>query len=240
MTSFSFDILPATEADIPTLASIAGAASEGDTNAMVKSNSLSTLAEEHASNMEGPLSSWLSRPGKCSLLKAVDKSTSATIGWACWANYGLGNEPTPTAEQIAEEKAKPIVTQQHIIAEAQNIQSGVQRLKEITSKDMERWIDKIMPAGTKCRYIVSIAVHPSFQGKGVGKALIRWGAERADAEGAICWVHSSDGGWKAFQALGFEEIERLELDLDQFAEIERPGGGKWGIYTFRYGVRQPR
>lgn len=114
----------------------------------------------------------------------------------------------------------------------------IARLKAIQDKESERWTEIL---SNKCMYIVGIAVSPSHQGLGVGTALIQWGTKKADRDGVTCWVHSSDGGWRAFEKNGFKEDRRLELDLDEYADQPRKGeDGKWGKYIFRYMQRKPQ
>ena len=57
-----------------------------------------------------------------------------------------------------------------------------------------------------------------------------------------CWVHASEAGYKPFEKAGFEEVGRLDLDLDEYALVPREEGeenAKWGSYTFRYMLRPP-
>jgi hypothetical protein len=48
--------------------------------------------------------------------------------------------------------------------------------------------------------------------------LIKWGRVIVDSEGVYCWVSSSDKGWGTFQKMGFREVGRLSVDLDDFAD----------------------
>ncbi|KAI0484942.1 hypothetical protein GGR56DRAFT_669447 [Xylariaceae sp. FL0804] len=106
--------------------------------------------------------------------------------------------------------------------------------------------------GTECLYVGGLCVDPPHGGRGVGSALLRWGTARADRAGVFCWVHSSEAGWPTFARHGFEVVDRLTVDLDEWAAPRRrrrsSEGGEvaeekravWGEYTFRYMVRQPR
>jgi len=120
-------------------------------------------------------------------------------------------------------------------------------LEASTNASMQEWIKRFMPPGTRCRFIMGISVHPSYAGKGVGSALMRAGTELADKERAWCWVHSSMKGAPSFEKNGFEEVGRIELDLDEFAQgdpdraklVRKDGDGKWGRYAWRYMTRGP-
>ena len=116
----------------------------------------------------------------------------------------------------------------------------VEGLEEWTNASMAAWQAYLAPRGSRCRYIIAISVHPDFQGKGVGRALVRWGTERADRDGVGCWVQSSMDGSKVFEKEGFTEVDRLETDLGGWAEgVVREGGGSWGEYVWKYMIRPP-
>lgn len=177
---------------------------------------------------------WLDYPDRVSLLKAVETSTGMIMGWVGWVRRGFEDQATPSVPKVEEES-----TAKETEPEPKEIDNAA-RLENLCTADINRWISKVMPLGTKCRYLTSCLVHPSYDGRGVGSALIRWGTERADKEGVFCWVHSSDGGEVFYEKMGFEEVERFVVDLDGYAEGRRDGSGKWGEYVFRYMVRQPK
>ena len=102
-----------------------------------------------------------------------------------------------------------------------------------------------MPRGVSCRFIVGLYVAPEYQGQGIGSALMRYGTEKADQDAVFCWVSSSDSGTKAYEANGFQTVETFTVDLDKYAKkdgirIGPKEGDKWGEYTWRFMVRQPR
>lgn len=65
-----------------------------------------------------------------------------------------------------------------------------------------------------------IATTPEFQGQGGGSALIRWGLERADAEGSDAYLESSPDALSLYRKFGFEEVNHL----DTWMENERVSG----------------
>lgn len=95
---------------------------------------------------------------------------------------------------------------------------------------------------TRTLFCTGISVHPSAQGTGVASALISAAVDIADKHGAQSWVHLSDhpGGVRAFEKKGYRVVNALTVDLDECASKPRPGGGAWGLYTFRFLSREPR
>jgi len=137
---------------------------------------------------------------------------------------------------------------------------GVKDLEAITDQSMAEWQSYFSPENVRCRYIVGLVVHPEHQGKGIGKALMRWGTDRCDEDGVYCWVQSSMGARGAYESVGFREVGRLKLDLDMFAggtlyvdhQVSRESykcandeddgtgnGGRWGSYVWPYMRRDP-
>jgi hypothetical protein len=111
----------------------------------------------------------------------------------------------------------------------------IERLEAMTDADLQRWIDILMPKGTKCIYTVSLAVS-RYHSRGVGSALLRLGTARTDKDGVFCWVHASEAGYRLFEEEGFKVVGTLDVDLDNYAPAPCSGtaDGRWGHYVFRY------
>lgn len=93
----------------------------------------------------------------------------------------------------------------------------------------------------------SLAVSPSHQRRGIGAALLTPLLALADALRVYTWVHASPAAWPLLRKMRFEEVGRLELDLDAYAprapsaeEGRELGlqGGRWGRCVLRYGKRE--
>ncbi|KAJ9138100.1 hypothetical protein NKR23_g8615 [Pleurostoma richardsiae] len=237
---------PAVEADIDTLANIANLTFHEDRHTLLKA-AYPARPYDHGEGMKACLENWISvaPSGRIQLTKAVDPSTGEILGWVCWGSRGFDNAapapaaPAPAPPQPKEEADKPAG-------------DALAELEALTSADMAAFMARTMRPGEKWMFIVSIAVSPAHQGRGVGSALIRSGTDRADEAGAPCWVHASEAGAASFRARGFAEDARLEIDLDEWAGrmgvgpppegqgLEEDGGGrKWGKYVFRYMIRRP-
>lgn len=238
-----FTLHSATPLDIPKLAQISQEAFTTDTHTRLKELIKGT---NHAAEMTSVLSSWLPK-ANCRVMKAVT-SEGETVGWACWAfvgfEHGGGGENVPNEaeqtkqqEEVKEVEVKKVEVKKEETKSLEREKELIKELGAITSGAMQEWSAKLTPPGSKCMILAAILVLPGFQGKGVGSALIRWGTSIADAEGVYCWVSSSDGGWTAFQKMGFGEVGRLELELDNFSGAvrnEEREDGRWGNYVWRY------
>lgn len=275
----------ATPADIPRLAAISARAFARDTNTQMKAQGQKPGAFEEG--MAAGLRMWVDLPpSRCVVLKAIERRDDGgsggghIAGWVCWGTRGaeltLPSSPEPDGPTLLHEPTTAAGTSEHGDEEEAELASekrqdeeqvgagpseeAVSRIKQfedMTSEHLAAFQKKIMPEGTRCMYIISAAVDPAAQGRGVGSRLVRWGTEQADRNGVFCWVHASEAGWKMFEGQGFVEVERLTVDLDAWAVGRKTQKGKlplpssgdeeegkgieesWGEYTFRYMVRKP-
>jgi ribosomal protein S18 acetylase RimI-like enzyme len=53
-------------------------------------------------------------------------------------------------------------------------------------------------------YLEALAVHPEYHGRGVGRALVRWGLDRAELDGVCASVVSARGKDEFYRKSGFE------------------------------------
>jgi len=97
---------------------------------------------------------------------------------------------------------------------------------------------RLSPPGRKVFYCLGISVLPEYQSKGVGSKMIKWACEIADENDASMWIHLADteAGPRSFEKNGFEVVNVLEIDLDDWTE----GETEWGVYRFRYMRRGSR
>ena len=79
-----------------------------------------------------------------------------------------------------------------------------------------------------------LVVLPSYQGKGIGTRLLRWGLEQADRLRVRTWIDASPAGLRLYKKLGWEEVSTLEIDLGAW-------GGKKGQKDLTVAlIREPR
>ncbi|KAL4804433.1 acyl-CoA N-acyltransferase [Aspergillus unguis] len=57
-----------------------------------------------------------------------------------------------------------------------------------------------------------IATIPSYQGKGVARALLTWGTEQADAQQKRIFLEATPEGYPVYVKNGWKALERLEID----------------------------
>ena len=62
-------------------------------------------------------------------------------------------------------------------------------------------------------YLEMLATKPAWQGKGAAGKLMRWGLEKADADGLETYIEASPDGKSIYEHFGFREVERLIVDL---------------------------
>lgn len=80
-----------------------------------------------------------------------------------------------------------------------NFQRFGEVLKGGYAEENERW------------YLLMIGVSPKHQRHGFGTSLIDWGLERAQEEGVICILESSEAGQGLYERKGFQKVGLLEI-----------------------------
>lgn len=241
-TNIIIELEHAMQDDVPTLGAISEAAMQDDTQTQFK-KAASRAEGDDGTKM--PLSDFISN-SRMQVLKAVETGTSNVLGFICWAFKGYAETdllPKPATARIETLIAQDDAKHDHDDRAMRAVDDPVSQLNERSSADFPQWMAQIMPEGSKCLYICGLAVHPDAQGKGVGTALIQRGARRADQDGVMCWVHSSEAGYPLFDKLGFVVDKTCHVDLNEYARMsERPEvcGRDWPRYTLRYMIRQSK
>ncbi|KAI8799467.1 hypothetical protein BJ742DRAFT_134519 [Cladochytrium replicatum] len=242
----TFLVVPAENSDVPDMARIWASSFETDRHTVMKN------AGKKPYDMEAMgisvIPSWIASDEKI-VVKAVESATGRTVGWCCWGFRGF--KPA-NVELLSTEREKNAMDATASVGDDTMEEpqgdsldpDPIRRLEAMTDADMQRWMKKLMPPGTKCMYIVTLTVVKEFWSRSVGSALLRYGTDIADRVGVFCWVHSSDSAWKVYAKSGFEVVGELDVDLDAYAPGPPPamdGSGEslWGHYVFRYMKRLP-
>lgn len=163
----SYTLLPATLTDVQILGDIFESAFATDAHTLVKL--IDQDSKEMVDGMKEAIESWIQKVQRCTITKAVDNNSSTIMGWICWGYHGYEEEQKVKASESsvgAEEEEKESNTENDL-AESQDkeMSTGVEEMESITNKDINRWIEKVMPKGSKCMFIVSIAVDPKVQSR---------------------------------------------------------------------------
>ncbi|KAJ7076018.1 hypothetical protein B0H15DRAFT_865156 [Mycena belliarum] len=234
----TFSVVPAVKEDIPRFSEISIAAFTNDTNTLIKAQADGLPLGTVFMNNDGWLP-YFDLPDKVVIVKAVDDDTGKILGMCAWGKWNFdGSKPALVdgAKDPREEDYRP----QPLPADHKPIDV----LKKICHDNMNEWQMKLNQYGRKNMYIIGISVDPVEQGKGVGKALLRYGQDMCDEHQCFAWVHGSMAGAPVFLKAGFKEIGKLELNLDDYADgVKWVKDGKeqdWGTYTFRYCMYEPK
>ena len=180
------------------------------------------------------------------IVVARDVDEDKVAGHAIWIRRNLDSSATEAATTIptAPDTASP--PQQPPLPDHRPL--TVADLEAITDQSMTEWDDFLSPPGVRCRAVAGVSVHPKYQGRGIGGALMRRGFEKCDEDGVYCWVQTSMSSRGHYASAGFVEVGKLELDLDLFAEGHQVpenlrnltgGSERWGKYVWTYMRRDP-
>ncbi|KAI1078644.1 acyl-CoA N-acyltransferase [Whalleya microplaca] len=61
-------------------------------------------------------------------------------------------------------------------------------------------------------YLSVLGTRREYQGKGIGKELVRWGTSRADEDGAEAFVAASPAGVHLYKKMGFEALDEIAIE----------------------------
>ncbi|KAH6646683.1 acyl-CoA N-acyltransferase [Truncatella angustata] len=225
MPQSTYTISKSSRRDVARLGQIAASTWDKDKNTQVKL--MGTKPGAFAEGMAMGIQHYTDSTSSV-VIKATDDRDGKIVGFCAW---GFRNSAFD-GQIVKDETTIP----------------GAERIKELeamTGKHLNDFFEKRLRDGSKSIFVGMTAVDPGYKGVGVGSQLMSWGTEHADRLGASMWVHASEAGWPLFEKHGFKEVDRLTIDLDEWAVGPPPKDGafgdseKWGQYTFRYGGRQP-
>ena len=246
-------IAPARRADIPILAKMIAESFDSDRHTQMKQLGKTPYDLEKVFLLDLPR--YIDSE-KSVLIKAVDEG-GEILGFCAWGFRGLERAEIPFLKKKREvnvsnplgyqkneiedtgEKGGADETKEESKFETQRAPEDdpIKRLEEMTDQNMKKWMKKLMPDGTRCIFVISLAVSPKHQRQGVSSALLKWGTDVADERRIFIWVHSSGAAVSAYSKAGFKPIGTLDVDLDEYAPRSPPeevGGEKWGHYIFTY------
>lgn len=204
---------------------------------------LNRPVDAHQVLMKKSIDHWLVDP-HAQIIKVVD-ADGRLVGWACWVLKEDESEqsdntekrgPTPRQNEAEGTGNKPPKTAEKNSSGMSMTQDPARILGGLMHKEMVKWEEGVLK-GKKYLVLQALATDPSYQGRGIGTQLIRWGADKADAEGFPCWAHASPAGYSLYTRNGFKELGKSDFNLAEWAPGGEGGGRGWGVYTFRYMMR---
>jgi GNAT superfamily N-acetyltransferase len=224
----TFELLPATREDIPRISYIHVIACLPDNAFKLYFASPKEFEMRVTSMLEGQVGdpTWQH-------VKAVDKKSGELAAWASWN--------TLTDAQIRERDEKAAVR----IAEAEKGKLGKGEfdfppgLPMFVQEDTDRWLEK-WTRGQRHIQCKALFTDPSFQGQGMGNALVAYGNRLADEAGLPIFLQGSPYGFPIYEKHGFETVQYLDVDLREWAPGAKGGDKGFGNYRFRYMMRLPR
>ncbi|PKX90130.1 uncharacterized protein P174DRAFT_377732, partial [Aspergillus novofumigatus IBT 16806] len=137
------------------------------------------------------------------ITKAVDTESGRIVGWSWWCIY-----PDAEAHATAAEEARKRGTIPPATSLCPRLYLDYQDLK---ARMREKWI------GIRAVAILQLlAVHPDYQGRGIGTRLLMVGVEEARRLGLPAWLEASEAGYSVYRRCGFYDAERMELDFGKY------------------------
>lgn len=203
--------------------------------------------DEHRQVVSNLLKNQLS--DKKSILAICQENSTATkLGWASYNSFNTTDEvchtDTGDAERTTEQQATILkATKTDVAAEVDRDKAAkAGKHTTLASAVRIRLQEKIKThtAGKRCYYINTLAVHPVYQHKGIGKFMVRWIVSKADEAGVDCWVQSSPAARQVYKECGFEEVDHLDVDVKEFGPDFDPGQVKFPAYRFFYMRRKAK
>jgi GNAT superfamily N-acetyltransferase len=215
-------------------------------------HTLFKMHEKGSTNMQSEMlpkeeiRSYLSeeRSKKVKVIKAL--AGDKIVGFSIWGLWNLDGQNKDVSVQRSEEltrqepaKYPGVKMSDPVIATQSSTGSALERLESITSGHMMQTLDRACQPTHPTIYCIGLHVDPQSQGLGVGTRMVRWATEFADSRNAAAWAHLSDStaGIKACEKNGFQEVNTVTVDLDEYAtkDIKK----SWGQYSHHCMYRPP-
>ncbi|QKX61964.1 uncharacterized protein TRUGW13939_09120 [Talaromyces rugulosus] len=166
--------------------------------------------------------------------KAVDTATGEIVGVSRWTIYYQDEPVTKTIEEEAMSFLTPALPQVRTKA-LYAFRMCLERIgrKSVALPPVKEGEDlNSVKMLSKRVYLDVLAVDPSHQGQGIGKALLQWGLDEADRLGLVTFLESTNQGRPLYDKYDFEPTTSDTLDVTPF--------GLDGVLTHTGMVRQPK
>ncbi|KAF4211423.1 hypothetical protein CNMCM5878_002633 [Aspergillus fumigatiaffinis] len=137
------------------------------------------------------------------ITKAIDTASGQIVAWSWWSLY-----PDAEAHATEAEEARKRGTNPPAASLCPRLYLDYQDLK---ARMREKWI-----GGRPVAILQVLAVHPDYQGRGIGTQLLMVGVEEARRLGLPAWLEASEAGYSVYRRCGFVDAERMELDFGKY------------------------
>ncbi|KAH2927247.1 hypothetical protein KXW73_008785 [Aspergillus fumigatus] len=137
------------------------------------------------------------------ITKAIDTESGQIVAWSWWSIY-----PDAEAHASAAEVARERWTTPPPTSLCPRLYLDFQDMK---ARMREKWI-----GGRAATILQVLAVHPDYQGRGIGTRLLMVGVEEVRRLGLPAWLEASEAGYSVYRRCGFHDAERMELDFGKY------------------------
>ncbi|RHZ59241.1 uncharacterized protein CDV56_101179 [Aspergillus thermomutatus] len=134
------------------------------------------------------------------ILKAVDDESGRIVGWSWWSIYRDAEAHAKAEQEAVKWETTPPTTS--ICPQAYLDYHGLK------SKMRAKWI-----GGRPVAILQVLVVHPKYQGRGLGRKLLKVGVEEAQRLRLPAWLEASPAGYTLYKTCGFCDVESLDLDF---------------------------
>jgi GNAT superfamily N-acetyltransferase len=176
------------------------------------------MLEAEAANMNKAKNPQEEPTEKAFSFKAVDTTTGEIVGVSRWTIFYQDEPVTKTIEEEARESMLPALPQVRTKA-LYAFRMCLERIgrKSVALPPLKEGDDlNSVKMRSKRVYLDVLAVDPSYQGQGIGKALLQWGLDEADRLGLITFLEATREGRPLYDKYGFEPTTVDTLDLTPF------------------------
>ncbi|BCS20825.1 GNAT family N-acetyltransferase [Aspergillus puulaauensis] len=163
------------------------------------------------------------------VIVAEDDASGALVGCARWifpaaADGNAEGNVKGAGDLVDEDSAEAARGAEDALPEGTNrgIYTGFFEILKEKGKDYLRDDDVVLEF---------IATLPQHQRQGIGKALLRWGIERAEAENRRIYLEATTEGLPAYENSGWRALEQVHIDYARW-------GGQ-GTQTLTLMLRDP-
>ncbi|KAL4936155.1 hypothetical protein BDV06DRAFT_205539 [Aspergillus oleicola] len=156
------------------------------------------------------------------VITAVDSDSGEIVGCARWVFPS--DKPGEDAAQLMSDAA---AAEKEAAGRGAGSGSGRDELQipEGTNKEIYDGFFEVLKESAKAHLrdddivLEFIATHPKHQGRGVGKALLRWGIESAEKAGKRIYLEATGEGYPVYLKSGWRALQRVEIDYARWGGV---------------------